>query len=175
MSIGMNEIGYCIIICISKLIYFSNMKFLYFWRMNLKEVIMPWVQFLFNSGNMLYFFAAHALKETTYSRDNNVNNLRSSNGSRPRRTNWNQNFREKLITSASIVHFNSYTKFITNYILTREEMHIPYFCNVEQLFSEWVPCGCVYRHLIGLVCTRVGQRLAIAPRPLTIYCASPFD
>jgi hypothetical protein len=25
------------------------------------------------------------------------------------------------------------------------------------------------------VCTRMGQRLALAPRPLMIYCASPFD
>jgi hypothetical protein len=24
-------------------------------------------------------------------------------------------------------------------------------------------------------CTRVGQKLALAPRPLMIYCASPFD
>jgi hypothetical protein len=30
-------------------------------------------------------------------------------------------------------------------------------------------------HVCMYVCTRVGQRLALAPRPLMIYCASPFD
>jgi hypothetical protein len=32
-----------------------------------------------------------------------------------------------------------------------------------------------YRSLSCYVCTRVGQRLALAPRPLMMYCASPFD
>jgi hypothetical protein len=30
-------------------------------------------------------------------------------------------------------------------------------------------------HVCMYVWTRVGQRLALAPRPLMIYCASPFD
>jgi hypothetical protein len=39
---------------------------------------------------------------------------------------------------------------------------------VDSWVSERVVV-CVY------VCTRVGQRLALAPRPLMIYCASPFN
>jgi hypothetical protein len=33
----------------------------------------------------------------------------------------------------------------------------------------------LWEYVCMYVRTRVGQRLALAPRPLMIYCASPFD